>query len=96
MQRAAEELVRLKVDVMVAPSSIYTGAAKRATSTIPIVFFSHADPFRQRLRELGYIEGRTLVIEYRWAEGKPDKMRAMAASVASGKTVGLSHRKPIR
>ena len=40
----AEELVRLKVDVMVAPTSIYTGAAKRATSTIPIVFMSHADP----------------------------------------------------
>jgi putative ABC transport system substrate-binding protein len=27
-----------------APSSVYTGAAKRATSTIPIVFMSHADP----------------------------------------------------
>ncbi len=40
----AEELVRLKVDVIIAPSSIYTGAAKRATSTIPIIFVSHADP----------------------------------------------------
>jgi putative tryptophan/tyrosine transport system substrate-binding protein len=44
MRELAEELVRLKVDVIVAPSSIYTGAAKRATSTIPIVFLSHADP----------------------------------------------------
>jgi len=40
----AEELVRLKVDVIVAPSSIYTEAAKRATSAIPIIFVSHADP----------------------------------------------------
>lgn len=39
-----EELVRLKVDLLVAPTSIYTGAAKRTTSTIPIVFASHADP----------------------------------------------------
>jgi ABC-type uncharacterized transport system substrate-binding protein len=39
-----EELVRLKVDLIVAPTSIYTGAAQRATSTIPIVFASHADP----------------------------------------------------
>ena len=39
-----EELVRLKVDVIVAPTSIYAAAAKRATSTIPIVFASHADP----------------------------------------------------
>jgi len=39
-----EELVRLKVDLIVAPTSIYTGAAKRVTATIPIVFVSHADP----------------------------------------------------
>jgi putative ABC transport system substrate-binding protein len=39
-----EELIRLKVDLIVAPTSIYTGAAMRATSTIPIVFASHADP----------------------------------------------------
>ena len=38
------ELIRLKVDLIVAPTSIYTGAAKQATSTIPIVFVSHADP----------------------------------------------------
>jgi putative ABC transport system substrate-binding protein len=44
MREFAEELVRLKVDVIMAPSSIYTAAAKRATSTIPIIFMSHADP----------------------------------------------------
>jgi putative ABC transport system substrate-binding protein len=44
MRELAEELVRLKVDVIIAPSSVYTGAAKRATSTIPIIFVSHADP----------------------------------------------------
>jgi putative ABC transport system substrate-binding protein len=44
MRELAEELGRLKVDILVAPSSIYTEAAKRATSTIPIIFMSHADP----------------------------------------------------
>jgi len=44
MREFAEELVRLKVDVIVAPSSVYAEAAKRATSTIPIIFMSHADP----------------------------------------------------
>src|SRR5262245_1681511 len=44
MQALAEELVRLKVDVIVAPSSIYTEAAKQATSTIPIIFMTHAAP----------------------------------------------------
>ena len=44
MREHAMELARLKVDVIVAPSSIYTGVAKQATSTIPIIFVSHADP----------------------------------------------------
>jgi putative ABC transport system substrate-binding protein len=44
MRAFAEEFVRLGVDAIVAPSSIYTAAAKQATSTIPIIFMSHADP----------------------------------------------------
>ena len=44
MRELAEELVRLKVDVIVAPSSVYTAAAKQATSSIPIIFMNHADP----------------------------------------------------
>jgi putative ABC transport system substrate-binding protein len=44
MRELAEELVRLKVDVIITASSIYVEAAKRATSTIPIVFMGHADP----------------------------------------------------
>jgi putative ABC transport system substrate-binding protein len=44
MRELAEELVRLRVDVIVAPSSVYTGAARDATSTIPIIFLSHAEP----------------------------------------------------
>jgi putative ABC transport system substrate-binding protein len=46
MRELAEELVRLKVDLILAPSSVYTGAAKQATTTIPVVFVSHADPLR--------------------------------------------------
>ena len=46
MRELAQELVRLQVDVIVAPSSIYTAAAKQATDTIPIIFMSHADPLR--------------------------------------------------
>ena len=38
------DLVRLKVDVILAPASTYVEPARRATSTIPIVFANHADP----------------------------------------------------
>src|SRR5215831_14251285 len=33
----------------------------------------------QRLRELGWIEGRTLAIEYRWAEGRDERYSEFAA-----------------
>ena len=67
MRELAEELVRLKVDVIVAPSSIYTEAAKQATSTIPIIFVSHADPLGSRhvtslARPGGNITGLSLMM----------------------------------
>ena len=40
----AADLVRLKVDLIVARGSFFTGALKAATSSIPIVFIAHADP----------------------------------------------------
>ena len=40
----AEELVRLKVDVLLTTSADETLAAKNATKTIPIVFFAQSDP----------------------------------------------------
>jgi putative ABC transport system substrate-binding protein len=38
-----------------------------------------AAAFVQRLRELGWIEGRTVAIEYRWAEGRNERMVDIAA-----------------
>jgi putative ABC transport system substrate-binding protein len=35
--------------------------------------------FVQRLRELGWIEGRNIAIEYRWAEGRPERYVEIAA-----------------
>jgi ABC-type uncharacterized transport system substrate-binding protein len=35
--------------------------------------------FLQRLRELGWIEGRNIAIEYRWAEGRSDRLAEFAA-----------------
>jgi putative ABC transport system substrate-binding protein len=37
------------------------------------------DAFIQRLRELGWIEGRTVALEYRWADGRSDRLAEIAA-----------------
>ena len=37
------------------------------------------DAFVQRLRELGWIEGRTIAVEYRWAEGRSERAAEIVA-----------------
>jgi len=39
------------------------------------------DPFRQVLRELGYVEGQNLEILFRWADGQPDRLPGLAAEL---------------
>src|SRR5215467_5079236 len=39
------------------------------------------ESFRQGLRELGYVEGQNISIDYRWAEGQPDRFPTLAAEL---------------
>ena len=41
------------------------------------------EAFRQGLRDLGYVEGRNVVTEYREAEGKPERLPALAAELVA-------------
>jgi putative ABC transport system substrate-binding protein len=64
-------------------------AARAQPAKLPTVGFlgqstplgegERAVAFAQRLRELGWIEGRTVVIEYRWAEGQSERLAEIAA-----------------
>jgi len=53
----------------------YLSAVSRSTNA------TRVEAFRQGLSELGYVEGKNIVIEYRYAEGKLDRLPALASEL---------------
>src|ERR1044071_3110333 len=46
---------------------------------------ARSEAFRRSLRELGYVEGRNITIESRYAEGKPERIPDLAADLVKSK-----------
>jgi putative ABC transport system substrate-binding protein len=51
------------------------------TTTFASEVTGRVEALRQGLRQLGYLDGKNIVIEYRYGEGKPDRLPALAAEL---------------
>jgi putative tryptophan/tyrosine transport system substrate-binding protein len=81
-------------------AAIWPLAARAQQPTIPVIgFLGSATPdaygayvmaFRQGLSETGYVEGRNVTTEYRWAEGQYDRMPALVADLLRRQAVALA------
>jgi putative ABC transport system substrate-binding protein len=75
-------------------------ARAQRPSALVIGYLSSSDPrvnqdaslsgFRQGLSEQGFVEGRNVSIEFRWAEGKYDRLPALAADLVSRKVAVIN------
>jgi putative tryptophan/tyrosine transport system substrate-binding protein len=81
--------------MLICGAAITWSVSARAQQTLPVIGFlstlSSGDmpwlpnSLRQALGEAGFIEGQNVAIEYRWAEGRYDRLPALAAELVGRK-----------
>jgi putative tryptophan/tyrosine transport system substrate-binding protein len=94
MNRSKQDRMRVRAVVVLllglALASVRLAEAQQSTKVPRIGFLGAAsadaltgqlDAFRQGLRELGYVEGKDIVVEYRYADGKVDRVPELAAEL---------------
>jgi putative ABC transport system substrate-binding protein len=81
-------------------AAAWPGVARAQPPPMPVVGFlstlgrsdrpNLADAFRRGLREASYVEGRNVMIEYRFAEDQYDRLPALAADLVNHKVAVIA------
>src|SRR3989442_267895 len=80
MMTAARLVVMLALGILAAPLAVEAQSPGKIprigvlAAGIPTTYTSRYEAFRQGLREFGYVEGQTIIMEYRYAEGKFERL----------------------
>jgi putative ABC transport system substrate-binding protein len=74
----------IRADAQPAPKTPVVGFLGSSEPGLPLIFSRPTEVFQQQLRELGWVDGRSVRIEWRWSE-RPERLADLAADLVRAK-----------